>query len=62
MSTTSFVPLPRERAAELSEWLRETSGSEAAGLVLDAEGRVQGVVGAETATAEHLLGDLDVHA
>jgi hypothetical protein len=46
----------------LFEMLRQTSGDEARGLALDEQGRVLGVVGAEETDAEHVLGDLDVHA
>jgi hypothetical protein len=63
MSTnTRLEPLSPERARQLFEMLRQTSGDEAAGLALDDRGRVLGVVGAEETDAEHVLGDLDVHA
>ena len=63
MSTsTRLEPLSTERARQLFEMLRQTSADEAAGLALDERGRVLGVVGAEEADAEHVLGDLDVHA
>lgn len=63
MSTiTRLEPLSDERARELFEMLRQTSGDESRGLALDDQGRVVGVVGAEDTEAEHVLGDLDVHA
>ncbi|HKI38459.1 MAG TPA: hypothetical protein VKA46_41810 [Gemmataceae bacterium] len=63
MSTnTRLEPLSAERARQLCEMLRRTSAGDAAALALDEEGRVLGVVGAEETDAEHVLGDLDVHA
>jgi hypothetical protein len=61
-ATTRLEPLSPERARELFEMLRQTSANDAAGLALDDQGRVLGVVGAEETEADDGLGDRDVHA
>jgi hypothetical protein len=61
-NATRLVPLAPERARELLGLMREAQAGDGRALALDAEGRVLGVVGADDPEAEHLLGDLDVHA
>jgi hypothetical protein len=61
-NVTRLEPLSPARARELLALMRDVQPQESRALLLDAEGRVQGVVGADDTEAEHLLGDLDVHA
>jgi hypothetical protein len=61
-NATRLEPLPLPRARELLGLMREMQHEETRALLLDAEGRVEGVVGEDDPAAEHLLGDLDVHA
>ena len=61
-NVTRLHPLPPTRARELLELMRDVQHDESRALLLDGDGRVQGVVGADDTDAEHLLGDLDVHA
>jgi hypothetical protein len=60
-SSTRLEPLSEERARELQRMLRDAS-EESAALALDDQGCVLAIVPASDAQAEHLLGDLDVHA
>jgi hypothetical protein len=59
--STRLEPLSQERASELQGMLQR-AGENGAGLALDGRGQVLGVVAEDDAQAEHLLGDLDVHA
>jgi hypothetical protein len=61
-SVTRLDPLTPARARELLDRMRAVQNDESRGLLLDGDGRVVGVVGADDPEAEHLLGDLDVHA
>ncbi len=61
-TVTRLEPLDRERARELFSLLRDASADDAEALVLDSTGRVVGRAPANDPHAEHLLGDLDVHA
>jgi hypothetical protein len=59
---TRLLPLNPARAQELLDLMRGVQNEESRALLLDADGRVQGVVSVDDTEAEHLLGDLDVHA
>jgi hypothetical protein len=61
-TATRLEPLAPERARELFRLLRDASADNAEALVLDGTGRVTGHAPADDPHAEHLLGDLDVHA
>jgi hypothetical protein len=62
ISSTRLEPLTEGRARELLGLLHQVSEDESTGLALDADGRVLGVVAVDDPRAEHVLGDLDVHA
>jgi hypothetical protein len=60
---TRLEPLSPERACQLYALLRRAAQESGSTLSLDQHGRVQKIAPAEqTETAEHVLGDLDVHA
>jgi hypothetical protein len=59
---TRLEPLSAERARQVLELLRRSQGDREVGLSLDEQGRVLGLVAAADPGAEHVLGDLDVHA
>ena len=59
---TRLQPLDAERARRLVDWLRQSAADDRSGLALDEGGFVTGVVPADNTDAEHVLGDLDVHA
>jgi len=61
-AVTHLEPLSRDRARQLLSLLREATADDADALVLDDAGHVTGTALAADAQAEHLLGDLDVHA
>jgi hypothetical protein len=61
-TVTRLQPLSPARAQELLGLLRDVQHEETRALLLDGDGRVAGVVGVDDPAAEHLLGDLDVHA
>jgi hypothetical protein len=61
-NVTRLQPLSPARARELLDLMRDVQHEENRALLLDGEGRVQGIVGADDPEADHLLGDLDVHA
>jgi hypothetical protein len=60
--TTRLEPVSRARARELLDLMRRARDDADSALVLTDEGRVTGVVPGDDPEAEHLLGDLDVHA
>jgi hypothetical protein len=59
---TRLEPLSAERARQVMELLRRSQDDANAGLALDDQGRVLGLVGVADPGTEHMLGDLDVHA
>jgi hypothetical protein len=59
---TCLRPLGADRARELFEQFRTVQNDEHKGIALDDRGRVTGVIDVEDPTAEHVLGDFDVHA
>jgi hypothetical protein len=61
-TVTRLQPLSPARAQELLGLMRDVQHEETRALLLDGDGRVEGIVGVDDPQAEHLLGDLDVHA
>jgi hypothetical protein len=59
---TRLQPLSPVRAQELIGLMRDVQHEETRALRLDGSGRVEGIVDVDDPEAEHLLGDLDVHA
>lgn len=60
--STRLYPLDPEQARRLADLLRQSSASDSLGLALDERGNATGVVPVAETDAEHVLGDLDVHA
>jgi hypothetical protein len=60
--STQLKPLSDERVRQILEMLQQLRADTSTALALDDHGRVLGVVGEDDPQAQHLLGDLDVHA
>lgn len=62
MHATHLQPLAPDRARQIADLLRRVQDDPTHGIALDDQGRVTGVVPVDDPQAEHVLGDLDVHA
>jgi hypothetical protein len=60
--STRLEPFPAEQARQWLEWMPESTADESAALMLDDQGRLLGIVGADAPLAEHRLGNRDVLA